>query len=237
MDIKYRDSLKGSLKGSISLKRDDISIRYEITPLYSRKRGEFISKEMVVGADMGINKILTLSDGQMTSNINSHNKSFNDCLVELNRTKKGSKNYGRKLIQKDNFIKEVINKLDFSEIDILQLESNKGIKANTNNSNHYWATTVITNKIITKTQEKQVALYSVPSYFKSQRCFRCGFTHKLNRHKEDFKCRNCSHSIDADLNASMNNSIILPFDDSLWIACKENKRNGFFWLLNGSFKV
>ena len=38
----------------------------------------------------------------------------------------------------------------------------------------------------------------------SQRCSRCGFVHKWNRHGLGFRCGNCGFSLNADLNASRN---------------------------------
>ena len=81
-------------------------------------------------------------------------------------------------------------------------------------------------------EENHVDLtYTLPT-FKSQRCFKCGFVHKENRDKEEFKCKKCSHTIDADINVAMNNTLTLPYDN-LWSYHKYNRTSGFFWKENG----
>jgi len=49
---------------------------------------------------------------------------------------------------------------------------------------------------------KQV-LYTAPTYT-SQTCSKCGFKHKTNRNGKLFKCKKCSYTLDADLNAARN---------------------------------
>ena len=87
-------------------------------------------------------------------------------------------------------------------------------------------------KIKNMCEENHVDLtYTLPT-FKSQRCFKCGFVHKENRDKEEFKCKKCSHTIDADINGAMNNTLTLPYDN-LWSYHKYNRTSGFFWRENG----
>jgi transposase len=221
MDDKY--ICVGEQMKSILLTETTIDIRYKIRP----DSGVIAPKSGVKGADMGINKILSLSDGQKTSNKNKNGRSFNDIVRDINRSKRGSKRYKRKLYERDCFINEVINKLDFN-CGIIRLESNKGIKVSTGNANHYWRTEKITDKILRKSQDEQVSLLHVKPYYKSQRCFKCGYTHTDNRNKEEFKCINCFHTEDADTNASANNSISLSYS-SVWKLSKEERDSGFFW--------
>ena len=226
LDKYYLDELKGKLLNSISLSKTSIALRYEMNPDIKT------SKKSIIGADIGINKVCTFSDGKMTSKKNKQGKTIEDITKSIKNCKFNSKNYKRKLIERDCFINEVLNNISLKDIDVLRLESNKGIKESTKNANKYWKTSQIISKILRMCQISQVDLWSCPSYYKSQRCFRCGFTHKRNRNKEKFECSNCYHTDDADLNASKNNSIELPYQD-LWLYHKKNRDCGFFWNLNG----
>jgi len=42
----------------------------------------------------------------------------------------------------------------------------------------------------------------------SQRCSRCGFVHKWNRHGLGFRCGNCGFSLNADLNGARNIEVL-----------------------------
>lgn len=68
--------------------------------------------------------------------------------------------------------------------------------------------------------------------YRSQRCSKCGFIHKLNRKKgtKQFVCINCGNIIDADLNAALNHSINL---EPKKLGQIDNER-GEFWLELGS---
>jgi len=50
-------------------------------------------------------------------------------------------------------------------------------------------------------------LYINPKHT-SQKCSRCGYIDKNNRHGSVFKCKNCSFELNADLNASRNIEVL-----------------------------
>ena len=226
VDDKY-DNL-GKRSGAVLLTKESINFIYDI----EGKSDSDNKRTEVIGADMGQRKILTLSDGQMTPKEDSQKKTFNDIENKINRKKKNSKAYKRALKEMKIFTNEVLNKLDVSGIKELRFESNKGIKQSTGNAHKYWQTETIQKKIKNMCEENHVDLtYTLPT-FKSQRCFKCGFVHKENRDKEEFKCKKCSHTIDADINGAMNNTLTLPYDN-LWSYHKYNRTSGFFWRENG----
>ena len=68
--------------------------------------------------------------------------------------------------------------------------------------------------------------------YRSQRCSRCGYTHRGNRKKgtKQFICKSCGLEIDADLNAALNHSVNLP---PLTRGGLDNE-NGEFWKELGS---
>ncbi|BAB60065.1 hypothetical protein [Thermoplasma volcanium GSS1] len=50
-------------------------------------------------------------------------------------------------------------------------------------------------------------IYINPKY-SPQKCSRCGYVSKENRHDSVFKCKNCGFELNADLNASRNIEVI-----------------------------
>ena len=219
---------RGEIIGSIMLSSNKIDYRYKMTGLKEDK----IKSEKILGADIGQNKICCLSDGQQTNKENRQGKTFKQLEDKIKNKVFNSKSYRRSVIEMKNFTREVLNNLDIRDVTELRLESNKGIKENTKNNRKYWQTSLISQKLKFKCQDDHVDFVLTLSPYKSQRCFKCGFTHKNNRSKEKFVCLNCFHVDDADNNASKNNSLELPYNN-LWSFAKLNKSNGFFWLVNG----
>lgn len=224
MDDKYNEI--GERLNGVLLTRESINYIYEMKGL------DEMNKTRINGADMGQKKILTLSDGQMTPKQNSQGKSFDDLEQKIRNKKFNSKSYKRAIKEIKDFSREVLNKLDMCNIQILRLESNDGIKKTTKNAHKHWQTQTIKTKIINMCESNHVDLIHTQPQFKSQRCFICGFVHKSNRKKEYFKCKNCFHVNDADLNSAQNNSLILPYKD-LWSYRQYNKSCGFFWNVDG----
>ena len=220
-------SNKGELIGSIILSNNKIDYRYKLSGLK-----DDIKYKKILGADMGINKICCLSDGQQTNKENSQGITFKQIENKIKNKKFNSKSYRRSVTEIKCFTREVLNNLDISDVTELRFESNKGIKENTKNNRKYWQTSLISQKLKFKCQDDHVDFVLTLSPYKSQRCNKCGFTHKNNRNKEKFVCLNCFHVDDADNNAALNNSLKLPYNN-LWSFAKQNKSNGFFWFDNG----
>lgn len=229
MDEYYANIIKGRRLNSIQLNYNSIAIRYEIIPNINE-----LDKPNILGVDIGIRKICAFSNGIKTSNRNNQGKSLEDILKKLDRCKKGSKNYKNKLIERDCFINEVLNKIDLLDVGVLRVEDTKYLKERIRNNYHHWKTSKIKFKIKCICQINQVDLIECPSMYKSQRCFNCGFVHTKNRNHEKFKCINCLYSDDADINAAKNNSIEL-IHDNIWDYKGENKKSGFFWIKNRIF--
>ena len=226
VDDKYTDL--GKRCGAVQLTKESLNLIYDI----EGKSDSDNKRTEVIGADMGQRENSYFADGQMTPKEDSQNKTFNELENKIKRKKKNSKSYKRAIKEIKIFTNEVLNKLDISGIKELRFESNKGIKQSTGNAHKHWQTETIQKKITSMCQENHVDLtYTLPA-FKSQRCFKCGYVHKDNRDKEEFKCKKCSHVIDADINGAMNNTLTLPYDN-LWSYHKYNRTSGFFWRESG----
>ena len=61
--------------------------------------------------------------------------------------------------------------------------------------------------------------------------------HRGNREGEFFKCIDCGYEVDADYNASVNNSIDLPEVPRYIVIQKLNKKLGFYWKEDGLFNL
>jgi len=194
-NTKYKDWTR---LNSFLLRDDSIDFRWE--KKIDKQKGK------TVGADQGILEILTLSDGQVTGN------SLSDLMKQLARKKKGSMAFRRKAIERDNFIREQLNKLDFSNIGKVKLEQVKDLRKGKRVSATmtHWTYALIERKMQDLSETEGFVLQMNPSAFKSQRCSGCGLVRKENRNGKIYSCANCGTEIDSDLNAAKNHQIDLP---------------------------
>lgn len=208
----------------------------EIGLIFEKEKTEEKSEGRTVGADQGISSVLTLSDGQVTSK-NKHNQSLNDILKKLNRRKKGSEGFRRAQQHRKNFIHWSLNQMNFNGIKTLRLEHLKNVGKGHRTSRFLssWTYPLIKEKLSSISQLEGFKIEEIGNKFRSQRCNSCGFVNKANRKGRTFKCKHCSHSADADLNASLNLELDLAKVPSLVFERQLNRKEGFFWNENGVF--
>src|SRR3989304_1744924 len=171
---------------------------------------EVVSREtgQSLGIDSGINKALSLSDG---SHLGLNYRYYAD---KINRKQRKSKAYERALKERDNYLRQEINKIEFSSLSHLFVENIKGIQQKTKQTKRVnktvrklfsvWVQGKTFGWLKNKCEENCVAFTSVPARYTSQTCSQCGHQEKSNRTKELFKCKQCSFTTDADYNASLN---------------------------------
>lgn len=242
MDTKYINRDFNKLNGCL-LTETGVDLRYHKSEdRFAAKKDKKKSKKVlkrVVGADQGIKTLLTISDKQVTSNKDDKGKDFQELYNKINRKQKHSNAKKRAIKELKDCIRYNLNKLNFNNFETFRFESNKGLKKNTQNANHFWSTMTIMDSILRKCQDNHVDLTLTPSFYKSHRCNKCGFVHYSNRSKEDskkFKCLYCKHEADADYVAACNNELEFTFDNELFIhTAKYYKSEGFFWFTNGVF--
>lgn len=177
----------------------DLILEKEITP---KEAGESL------GIDSGVNKALSLSDGTF---LGLNYRYYTD---KINRKEHKSKAYYRALKERDNYLRQEINRLDFSPYKQVFVEDIKGIKKNTkkkkrvNHSVRKLFSTWVQGKTFrwlqNKSEENCVGFTFVPARYTSQTCPRCGHREKSNRNKGLFKCKKCSFTSDADYAGSLN---------------------------------
>lgn len=221
---------KGEMLNSVLLGDKKLNLRYKIE-LSKKENG------IIVGADQGMKDVLTFSDGTVTKKCDNHNHSLESIINKLSKKKKGSKAFKKAQSHRKNFINWSINQLNFDNIKEIKLEKvvNINFGKRTNRKIQAWTNTLIRDKIKSKAHEQDVLVTEQDCTYRSQRCSSCGNVRKANRKSKIYKCKNCNHVIDADLNAAKNHEICLP--DLPWDlrSQKLNLGNGFFWKPNGIF--
>lgn len=202
--------------------------KYYVSILYEMyDKVPIIKPRTIVGIDLGIKKLLTLSDGTVYDNnkyIDKYTKRIKRKQRELSRKEKGSKNYYKckkelailysKLANARKFYTHKITKDITDEYDIItceQLKTKEMIikgKDNKLSSKINDATfSEIIRQLQYKARYKGKVFYQINTYYpSSQICSRCSAQDKRYKDltRREYKCLKCNQEIDRDLNASIN---------------------------------
>jgi len=218
----------GNLKKGCMITPDYVQLVWEVPTIPNKGH-------KIVGADQGISTLLTLSDGQITDDVNEYGYSLSDIMDILSRRKKGSKAFLRAQKHRNNFINQMLNRLDFSEIKELRIEDVKNLRKgkHTNRKMTHWTYTLIKTKLLRICEKHEVRVIEQNSVYRSQRCSCCGWVQKSNRKGKDFECKACGFTLDADLNAAKNHAIDLPRVS--FLCGKRYNISGFYWKSDGIF--
>ena len=186
-----------------------------------------IKPRTIVGIDLGIKKLLTLSDGTVYDNnkyIDKYTKRIKRKQRELSRKEKGSKNYYKckkelailhsKLANARKFYTHKITKDITDEYDIItceQLKTKEMIIKGKDNKLSSKINDATFSEIIRqfqyKARYKGKVFYQINTYYpSSQICSRCSTQDKRYKDltRREYKCLKCNQEIDRDLNASIN---------------------------------
>lgn len=186
-----------------------------------------IKPRTIVGIDLGIKKLLTLSDGTVYDNnkyIDKYTKRIKRKQRELSRKEKGSKNYYKckkelailysKLANARKFYTHKITKDITDEYDIItceQLKTKEMIIKGKDNKLSSKINDATFSEIIRqfqyKARYKGKVFYQINTYYpSSQICSRCSAQDKRYKDltRREYKCLKCNQEIDRDLNASIN---------------------------------
>ena len=199
-----------------------VSVLYEMYDKVSR-----VNHRTIVGMDLGIKKLLTLSDGTTYDNnkyIDKYAKRIKRKQRELARKEKGSKNYYKckkelailysKLSNARRFYTHKITKDITHEYDIITCEKLKtkemiikGKDSKLSSKINDATFSEIIRQLEYKSKYKGKAFYQINTYYpSSQICSRCDNQDK--RYKDltlrEYKCSKCGEKLDRDLNASIN---------------------------------
>ena len=225
---EYRniDNINGKIK-SATISRESNG-KYYVSVLYEMyDKIPVINHRTIVGIDLGIKKLLTLSDGTVYDNnkyIDKYTKRIKRKQRELSRKEKGSKNYYKckkelailhsKLANARKFYTHKITKDITDKYDIItceQLKTKEMIIKGKDNKLSSKINDATFSEIIRqfqyKARYKGKFFYQINTYYpSSQICSRCSTQDKRykNLTRREYKCLKCNQEIDRDLNASIN---------------------------------
>lgn len=213
---------QGKLKLSIRLYKEKIEFIFDIPESY-KEEGD------VLGVDIGITNTYYASDKQHSMQ-DIHGHTLSTIMEKLSRKQKGSKSFERTQSHRKNYINWTINQLNLSKVKQVNIEDIKYLRYKSKYSRKlsHWTYTDIFDKIGRYCMEQNVSVCVVNPVYTSQRCSVCGWTQKKNRKGKTFCCVKCKFTCDADLNASLNLSFVLPE------ITKEDRQKhlniqGFYW--------
>ena len=199
-----------------------VSILYE---MYEKIPGS--TPQSIVGIDLGVKKLLTLSDGITYDNnkyIDKYQKRIKRKQRELSRKEKGSKNYYKckkelailysKLANARKYYTHKITKNITDNYDIITCEKLttkemiiKGKTTKLSSKINDATFSEIIRQLLYKSKFKGKKFYQVSTYYpSSQICNRCNNQDRKYKDltEREYKCPKCGEKIDRDLNASIN---------------------------------
>ena len=202
--------------------------KYYVSVLYEQDDIKYkVIPRNVVGIDLGIKKLLTLSDGTSYDNnkyLLKYEKRIKRKQRELARKVKGSKNYYKckkelsilynKLANSRKCYIHKITKEMTDEYDIITCEKLKTKEMIINGKKNKLSSKIqdatfseILRQLSYKSKYKGKDFYQINTYYpSSQICSRCTNQDKEYKdlNKREYKCIKCGQEIDRDLNASIN---------------------------------
>jgi IS605 OrfB family transposase len=218
------------MKAGLRLSRKYITVMFEDTAT-TKATGD------VVGLDIGIINVVSLSDGQRSKDDN-HGWNLEKIQYQLCKKKKGSNGFAKVQSHRANYINWSIKQLNFGKIKTLRLENIKNVRRGKKTSRflNHWTYTLIKDKLEQTCEKLGVQVEYICPTYTSQRCSRCGWVRSSNRKGKLFKCGQCSCVMDSDLNGSCNIAANL-----IGISNKERllqkNRVGFYWLEAGQASI
>jgi hypothetical protein len=219
---------------SILLTRDTVYIRY-------RRPVPKATGTVVGGLDQGGRTLLSFSDGTKLPKLD-HDMMY--CLKRIARTKKGSKNRQRALVERDNYIGRMCNAVDWSKYKELAYERHFDTKRGKNVGRLLTAfcNPQIRERIVRRASEEMgVPITETDNVCNSLRCPMDGWVHAKNRPKKGkiFRCMKCGYVDDDDEVAAFNNRAHLEglpeCSRVLVFTWKLHKKSGFYWTNEGFF--
>lgn len=223
---KNIDSINGKIM-SVTISKE-LNGKYYISVLYlMNEKLSRVKPNSIVGSDLGVKNLLTLSDGTVYENSRSilkYEKRINRMQKALSRKVKGSENY-KKCKQKlavlhskltnarKKYIQEITKEIT-DNFDIIVCESlhtkdmiMDGKNTNLSKNINDVCFKEILRQLEYKSRFKGKEFYQINEYYpSSQVCSRCDSVNKKYKDLSlrDYKCDTCLMEIDRDLNAGIN---------------------------------
>lgn len=189
---------------SLTLRRDPDG-RYYADLYWEKENPETKRQGPAVGVDIGINKLMTCSDGA------EFGTDLRAKLDKLNRRKQNSRNWNQTRKEIKDYIGFVTNRFPW-DTDVVVMENILNITQKTRGRVGkatrkllgHWNIDLLYRRMADKAEQNRVFLAFVEPAYSSQTCNSCRAIDKKSRNGEVFKCTACGHADDADHNASMN---------------------------------
>lgn len=191
----------GKRLNSYIIRPDSVQFCFEIETDKKKQKGK------IIGVDTGINALASISDGRQ------YGQDIKEIIETIKRKKHGSKaqkRVRRSLRQRmDEVAKEIVVGAKLVVVESLNKMNHKTklkrrLSKNIRRSLGAWNYRYWLDKLEMTCEVNRVSFRSVPAYYTSQRCFKCGHTERNNRHGEVFLCLQCGHRDNADINAAKN---------------------------------
>ena len=223
---KNTDNINGKLK-NVTISKEPNG-KYYVSVLYEMPDIKLIARpRTIVGIDIGIKKLLTLSDGTTIDNIHTqekYQKRIKRKQRELSRKIKGSTNYYKckkelailysKLANSRKYYIHKITKSITDEYDIITCEKLttkemiiKGKEKKLSTKINDATFTEIIRQLSYKAKFKGKRFYQINTYYpSSQICSRCDNQDNKykNLNEREYICTKCGMELDRDFNASIN---------------------------------
>lgn len=189
---------------SICLRRDSLC-RYYADVFWKKDDPKPNQHGQAVGVDIGINKLITTSDGEELGT------ELRSKLDKLNRRKQNSRNWNQTRREIKDYIGFVTNRFPW-DTNVVVMENILNITQQTRGRIGketrkllgHWNIDLLYRRMTDKAEENRVFLAFVEPAYSSQTCNSCRAIDKKSRNGEVFKCTACGYADDADHNASMN---------------------------------
>jgi IS605 OrfB family transposase len=186
-----------------------ILLESEIILLVTVPQLKLKSSGKVIGIDLGVNKLLALSDGKHPKFLGTNFKNVIDKIL-----RKQSRSLGklRALRERDNYVNWALGRIAWDKIKVLGIENLKGVKRTKNTNNRkkfrkamaHWNVRWVVERLAKKAEENRVYLIKVSAAYTSRTCPVCSRCQKENRKGEKFCCLGCGYTADADFVGATN---------------------------------
>lgn len=192
-----------------------------------------VSDGVTIGIDIGQNSCISVSNGQVVE-CDPHGHTYMSICKELARKKKGSKAFNRKQKHRANFIHYCVNRINFDGVKNMRIERIRQLRTGVRTSRLLsgWSYKKVFDALRGKVETLGVQVTELSPTYTSQRCSKCGRVRKANRKGKVYTCDHCGLTMDADVNAAINISLLLP-EIPKEVRLKGLNKTGFFWNLSG----
>ena len=195
---------QGKLLNSFEVSKTAVTFCFEIETGPKKEDG------INIGVDSGIKALGSLSNGKQ------YGEKTEEYIARINRCKQnsnGQKRAKRAFKQYINeTVKQIFNDNDIKLIVVEQLKNlshkmklKRRLSKNMRRVIGSWTYRHWLTKLQSESEVRRSYFRPVPSYYTSQICPACNHADKKNRlSQEIFKCQNCGHTDNADINAAKN---------------------------------